>query len=1017
MSCLVNMTVVQEYLKIDLECKEKYGNKTFLLYQVGSFFEVYALESTQHTMKNIRIFGEICGLKVEKKKQIVENQEVYMAGFRDYLVESYVEKIHPYGYSVVVYVQEDSPKDPKVKIRTLHGVYSPGTTFLENDTHLSNNISCIWIQKMSTLNKEAYIFGLSNINIYDGTSFLCEYYENYYHNPTTYDCIEKFLHVYNPIEIVFVYNIDDSKMNSIVKFLNVNCKKKYMINLNNNEQTFTKQAINCQNQVYQDEIINTYFPNINLEIFKYNISDKPISLQSYCFLINFVQQHNISLVEKIQEPTIENIQKILICANHSLKQLNFIKNVQEENTSSIYDEDENKNKIDCVLSILNQCVTKMGKRYLNQLLLNPICDVDELNKRYDLIDHIMKKGYIFNENLNYLKDIDKMLTKIKLHKLTPNDIFHFYQSSITFDKIYEKIKKDKKLCKEFDVKKIIENHDKFQNYITTTFNLDKAEYITTINLEKYFEHTCELFQPGNFPDYDEQVKNKLESMNKLDAILDFIETCFTKKSKDTNNTYIKQHQPSGSELCLILTKTRRQNLKNNIDNMIKDGNNIVIINFVSSYDNNVYEFDFDVSNIYFRDYNKTSCLLCSTDIDLLISNIYNMTLTFNKVLQESYTKVINHMIHNFYDHVLTMNYLFKKVDMYNNFVFLSKQYNLCKPKIEHKYGNKDNHDSYINAKKMRHILIENIDKNEIYVPNDVQLGMDKEDSQGILLFGTNAVGKTSLIKSIGICTIMAQSGCYVPCKSFHYFPYKYIFTRIIGNDNIFKGLSTFGVEMSELRVILNQCNNNSLILGDELCSGTEIESALSIFMTSLQIMDERKSSFIFATHFHEIQQMKEMDELNKIKLKHLKVAYNHETDSLVYDRKIQEGAGESIYGLEVCKSLNMPQDFIERCYNIRNNLINNRNNVLLMKVCKYNKNKIKSKCEFCKENMATEIHHLQYQKDANKNNYINDSFHKNHVANLANICEKCHHHLHSLNLVMERRKTINGSYEFVLKKK
>ena len=113
--------------------------------------------------------------------------------------------------------------------------------------------------------------GLVILIFYDGTSFLCEYYENYYHNPTTYDCIEKFLHVYNPIEIVFVYNIDDSKMNSIIKFLNVNCKKKYMINLNNNEQTFTKQAINCQNQVYQDEIINTYFPNINLEIFKYNI--------------------------------------------------------------------------------------------------------------------------------------------------------------------------------------------------------------------------------------------------------------------------------------------------------------------------------------------------------------------------------------------------------------------------------------------------------------------------------------------------------------------------------------------------------------------------------------------------------------------------------------------------------------------------------------------------------------------------------------------------------------------------
>ena len=83
-----------------------------------------------------------------------------------------------------------------------------------------------------------------------------------------------------------------------------------------------------------------------------------------------------------------------------------------------------------------------------------------------------------------------------------------------------------------------------------------------------------------------------------------------------------------------------------------------------------------------------------------------------------------------------------------------------------------------------------------------------------------------------------------------------IFLHELLGDNIFKGLSTFGVEMSELRVILNQCNNNSLILGDELCSGTEIESALSIFMTSLQIMNEKKKVVYFATHFHEIQQMK-----------------------------------------------------------------------------------------------------------------------------------------------------------------
>ena len=75
--------------------------------------------------------------------------------------------------------------------------------------------------------------------------------------------------------------------------------------------------------------------------------------------------------------------------------------------------------------------------------------------------------------------------------------------------------------------------------------------------------------------------------------------------------------------------------------------------------------------------------------------------------------------------------------------------------------------------------------------------------------------------------------------------------------------SLFGVEMSELRVIINQCNENSLILGDELCSGTEIDSALAIFIASLQVMESRRSSFIFATHFHEIQKFKEISSMKK----------------------------------------------------------------------------------------------------------------------------------------------------------
>ena len=84
------------------------------------------------------------------------------------------------------------------------------------------------------------------------------------------------------------------------------------------------------------------------------------------------------------------------------------------------------------------------------------------------------------------------------------------------------------------------------------------------------------------------------------------------------------------------------------------------------------------------------------------------------------------------------------------------------------------------------------------------------------------MGKSSFIKAIGIAIIVAQAGFYVPCQEFIYFPYKNIFTRILGNDNLFKGLSSFAVEMLELKTILNMADKDSLVLGDELCSGTKV---------------------------------------------------------------------------------------------------------------------------------------------------------------------------------------------------
>lgn len=257
---------------------------------------------------------------------------------------------------------------------------------------------------------------------------------------------------------------------------------------------------------------------------------------------------------------------------------------------------------------------------------------------------------------------------------------------------------------------------------------------------------------------------------------------------------------------------------------------------------------------------------------------------------------------------------------------------------------------------------------------------------------------------------MAQSGFYVASKTFEFNPYKKIFTRILNNDNMFKGLSTFAVEMCELRNILTMSDQNSLILGDELCSGTENVSAISIFIAGLKHLHNINSSFIFATHFHEINDMEDISKMKFLKMKHLSVIYEPKKKKLIYDRKIKEGSGESIYGLEVCKSLLLPQEFLNEAYEIRKKYIKKKDTLELSKSI-YNSQKINSiLCEICKKNSSKEIHHLQYQKFANKNNYIKDNFHKNHPANLISICEKCHDDIHRKDIQYIKKKNINGEF-------
>jgi DNA mismatch repair protein MutS len=963
------MALTKQYFSLLSEYQTKYGKKTFLLMQVGSFFEFY---STKETDEHMQAFTTLCDLKIAQK-----GDAHYMAGFRDYVLDKYLAKLNESDYTTVVFVQEEV--EPGVFKRKEFGIFSPGTTFLDDDVKLTNNISCIWIYRQKVRIPGVIIFGISNIDIYTGKVDVFEYEQLYYHNPTTYDDIERFISIYNPNELVVVHNIEDQILDGILQYINFKSKKVTRVNLNESGGPFTNCAVKCESQVFQNEIIQRFYPCLNKNMVLNNLFDKTMAFQSLCFLLDFVSQHNPSLAKNLDEPCLNKNINHLILANHSLKQLNII------------DSGDYHGQCSSVLKLLNTCKTKVGKREFERVLLNPSYNPVELTESYEITDHCIKNKYNWNEYLSQLCDIEKIHRKIILERTIPSEYYQLYTTCNILNKIAFDYSDDF-LHTFIHLRETLDETSKVMFALNSFMNMDVAKNTNELN------DTCDnLILRGIDYELDKSCQEKMECKDKFDSIIKFLNNSYSELDKKCTDAF-KIHETDRSGFSIHITKKRWTTFKASLTRFKN-----ITLQFFSQYSQVNDTFTFDTTKLEVLDYNASTYSLTSKELNDLTHAMSNTTSKFEYNLKRVYNTIHSRLNLSYHSIIYTM----RQLDVLNTKCENAIRYNYIKPVIDSTTSK-----SYFNATGIRHALIEHLDKQETYVTNDLCLG-NKE--LGMLLYGTNAVGKTSLIKAIGICIIMAQAGMYVPCSSFVYHPYQYLFTRIIGNDNIFKGLSTFAVEMSELRVILQQCNQNSLILGDELCSGTEIDSALSIFVSGLETMYTKESTFIFATHFHSIQTFDEIERMPRMIMKHLSVKYNYELKQLIYDRKLHDGAGESVYGLEVCKSLNLPDSFLSRAYEIRNKYNITTSSVLTLPTTKYNRDKIRGMCEFCKKNMGTETHHLEYQKNA-VNGHV-EGVHVDHVANLASICESCHKNIHQLGLIYEKRKTIDGKYSLVLKRK
>ena len=301
--------------------------------------------------------------------------------------------------------------------------------------------------------------------------------------------------------------------------------------------------------------------------------------------------------------------------------------------------------------------------------------------------------------------------------------------------------------------------------------------------------------------------------------------------------------------------------------------------------------------------------------------------------------------------------------------------------------------SHVRATNLRHPLIEG------YIGNDCDLGIE---TPGMLLYGVNGSGKTCHAKSIALNVILAQAGFYVFADRFELCPFTRVFARINCDDDLYSGLSSFSVEMTELRSILRLSDAKSLIIGDELCKGTEDLSAVSLVAACVRHFHDHNVKFVFATHLHKLPELETIKEAN-IAIKHVRC--EHRNGEIIFKRKLADGPGDPMYGIEVARHLLGLPSVANHAMMIRNELVGRATGKI--KKSNYNKKVIQEQCHACQSTKDLHTHHIEFQKNFDKTDK-GQRKKMNHKNNLMVLCHSCHDKVHRGELVIEQLDTLVG---------
>ncbi|MFA6190781.1 MAG: DNA mismatch repair protein [Sulfurimonas sp.] len=939
--------LTQTYFDLQRYFEEKYGKDTVVFMEIGTFFEVYEVNNDDEQVGKAKEIAELLNIQLTKKnKNIVENSDKnpLLAGVPAVSFERYLSRIiSEQKYTVIVVKQKGNP--PNIS-RYISQIVSPGTNFdhiIDND---DNFIVSILVDK----HRNIYNIGYSAIDVTTGKTWLYETHGTSEDPSYALDEVFNLLNIYRTSEVVvtFLDGVDNQK--HVMQYLEIPEHYHYSVNNDRPKIEFQNELFR---EVYQIKSLLSAVEHLDLE-------RSPMITESLAILVHFIVEHDIHIVQKLDLPrTIDN-RRFMYLGNNALEQVGIISKDKKEFT---------------LLKMMDRSATAIGKRLLKERLLNPIIEKDELERRYNLIEKVASHVRFLDETMRGIYDLERLSRRLDLARLHPFEMNHIYDSMLSVKELIGYAKKHKIQKIPFHESEV----DEFLRDISKSIDLDISRRFTHATVDDNF------LMSGVDEAVDTLVRENSVMLIAFEDIMMKIENMLTDASAGSSSRLVTLGLLEKEGYYISLSKNRFSM----IESEFKNDENFAKFS-VKKLTNSVKitsNFTDDLSDKIMKNRRK------------IVSLVKERFIQLQGVYERRYSLLFDRVISYISD-----------LDVALSSSKVAQTYNHSRPMI---IDAKED-ENFMQIMQLRHPLIELQERGGIYVPNDIVMGNraymdlphpttvmldvavhDGHPINGVLLYGINSSGKSSLMKSIGIAILMAQSGFFVSAAVMKFTLFDSLFTRIVSKDNLAKGLSTFAVEMLELKNIFNRATVRSLVLGDEISHGTETLSGVAIVASAIIKLAKLHSLFLFATHLHQLSTMQEITSLDTVVDLHLSVEYDEAKDALIFNRVLQAGSGSSIYGLEFAKSLHMDSDFLDTANKIRKRLANDFDELELLvkkKTSKYNKELYVTKCIICGA-VAEDVHHISQRSLADKAGFIGH-FHQNNKHNLIPLCKEHHNQIH-----------------------